>query len=47
MPNLYPTLTNEKEAIEYIKSLLPITTPNDLHAALMIYRNTLLQHHKD
>lgn len=30
------------EAIEYLTAQLPITTTNELHAALMCYHNTLL-----
>jgi len=39
---LYPRKDSLAEAQEYINSQLPITTPNDMHAALMIYHNTLL-----
>ena len=39
---LYPCKDSLAEAREYINSQLPITTPNDMHAALMMYQNTLL-----
>jgi len=39
---LYPCKDSLEEAREYINSQLPITTPNDMHAALMIFQNTLL-----
>ena len=39
---LYPCKDSLEEAREYINSQLPIISPNDMHAALMIYHNTLL-----
>ena len=40
--SLYPCKDSLEEAREYINSQLPITTPNDMHAALMTFQNTLL-----
>ena len=39
---LYPCKDSLEEAREYINSQLPITTPNEMHEALMTYHNTLL-----
>ena len=40
---LYPCKDSLAEAREYINSQLPITTPNDMHAALMIFQNTFIR----
>jgi len=39
---LFPTKDSLMEAMESIHAQLPITTSNELHAALMMYQNTLL-----
>lgn len=40
--SLYPTMNTLEEAREYIIAHLPFTHPNDMHAALMLFQNTLL-----
>lgn len=39
---LYPTMGSLVEAITYIESQAPLTTPNQIFVALMTYHNTLL-----
>ncbi|WP_289101013.1 hypothetical protein [uncultured Marinobacter sp.] len=44
MPNpLYPRKDSLEEAEQYLRTQLPITSPNELTATLAIYRNTLLR----
>lgn len=40
--SLFPRKDSLKEAVEYLNAQLPITNPNELHSALMLYHNTLL-----
>lgn len=39
---LYPTKASLSDAVVFLNSQLPITSPNELKAALMTYHNTLL-----
>jgi len=41
--SLFPCKDSLAEAREYINSQLPITSPNDMHAALMIFQNTFIR----
>lgn len=41
--SLYPTMDSTTEAIAYIESQIPVTTPNEIFSLLMIYHNTLLK----
>lgn len=42
-PNaLYPTADSLDDAMQRVKSQLKLHSPNEIHAAVMIYHNTLL-----
>lgn len=42
-PNaLYPTADSLDDAMQRLKSTLRLHTPNEIHAAVMVYHNTLL-----
>jgi hypothetical protein len=40
--SLYPTMASLDNCMAYLQGQLPLTTPNQLKAALMTYHNTLL-----
>jgi len=40
--SLYPTMNTLQDARDYITSQLPITDPNELHACLALYQNTMM-----
>lgn len=40
--SLYPTMDSTTEAIAYIEQQAPLTTPNEIFSALMLFHNTLL-----
>ena len=41
--SLYPTMDSCPEAIAYIEQQAPLSTPNEIFSALMLYHNTLLK----
>ena len=41
--SLYPTMDSTTEAIAYIESQVPLSTPNEIFSAIMLYHNTLLK----
>ena len=41
--SLYPTMDSTTEAIAYIEQQAPLSTPNEIFSALMLYHNTLLK----
>jgi hypothetical protein len=40
--SLFPTKNSLLEVTEFLHAQMPFDTPNQLHAALMTYQNTLL-----
>ena len=40
---LYPSADSLEDAMQRIKSKLNLHTPNEIHAAVMMYHNTLLR----
>lgn len=45
--SLYPTMDSCPEAIAYIEQQAPLSTPNEIFSALMLYHNTLLKQLSD
>ena len=41
--SLYPTMDSVTEAICFIEQQAPLSTPNEIFSALMLYHNTLLK----
>lgn len=41
--SLFPTMDSLPEAIQFIEQQAPLTTPNQIFSALMLYHNTLLK----
>ena len=41
--SLYPTMDSVTEAISFIEQQAPLSTPNEIFSALMVYHNTLLK----
>lgn len=41
--SLYPTMDTLPEAIQFIEQQAPLTTPNQIFGALMLYHNTMLK----
>lgn len=41
--SLYPTMDSVTEAICFIEQQAPLSTPNEIFAALMVYHNSLLK----
>ena len=42
-PSLYPSFPTVQEALVHLESQLPITTYNELIAALMVFRNASVE----
>ena len=40
--SLYPTMDSCQEAIAFIEQQAPLSTPNEIFSALMLFHNTLL-----
>lgn len=40
--SMYPTMDSVVDAITYIESQVPVTSPNKMFALLMMFQNTLL-----
>ena len=40
--SLYPTMDSVTEAICFIEQQAPLSTPNEIFSALMLYHNSLL-----
>ena len=40
--SLYPTMGSCQEAIAFIEQQAPLSTPNEIFSALMLFHNTLL-----
>ena len=45
--SLYPTMDSCQEAIAFIEQQAPLSSPNDIFSALMLYHNTLLKQLSD
>ena len=45
--SLYPTMDSVTEAISFIEQQAPLSTPNEIFSALMVYHNTLLKQLSD
>lgn len=45
--SLYPTMDSVTEAIAFIEQQAPLSTPNEIFSALMLYHNSLLKQLSD
>lgn len=45
--SLYPTMDSVTEAIAFIEQQAPLSTPNEIFSALMLFHNTLLKQLSD
>ena len=45
--SLYPTMDSVTEAISFIEQQAPLSTPNEIFSALMLYHNSLLKQLSD
>ena len=45
--SLYPTMDSVTEAISFIEQQAPLSTPNEIFSALMLFHNTLLKQLRD
>lgn len=45
--SLYPTMDSVTEAISFIEQQAPLSTPNEIFSALMLFHNTLLKQLSD
>lgn len=45
--SLYPTMDSVTEAISFIEQQAPLSTPNEIFSALMVYHNSLLKQLSD